>query len=584
MAESHKAPTAFKDFLNRLDEKPVERGADRSPLSEFAELITPEHPLVYWSMELYDKENGIKGGGGLGVLAADTRRQCEQLGIPQVVLTPFYTEESHQVLKKFWQHERTDPTDPRRLYMHMGQVSISTIVHPDVPLDIFHRELGSTRIIAVTEPNFGELYPGGNSDDHRLYQEVALGFGGYKALKEQGIDAPFMQLNEAPTVFAAIARLDDLCQQGTPFDEAFADAKRRLLYTNHTLVPAVEGQFTHAQFEHMVLPNIVTPEVREWVMGMFGYDESNLIRLSSLAIELAATKSGVSKLHARVSRFFDRNGHLVNFEAVTNGISRNWIPDRITTYYRQLDVLDEFDLPTDDVKEKLQAIDIDTVRMLKRQGRTEMNEVLAERKNQYDKPIHIPDDAIVFDFKRRFASYKRPDMIFSDIKQLANILDKENAHFILTGKPHPNDEGMKRELQHILQLIDTHPVLKERVHYVQDYDEEVGRALAIGADCAVNVPVVGEEACGTSWMKDIANFKILISTPDGGVADVLPIDCLEVSGNEQRMLYKQMREASQIIRDDERLKAEIIREVGSYLPVISGSRMMSEYLQLFRDM
>lgn len=583
MSASNKEPTAYKDFLNRLDERSTEQGLGKLPLAEFAERITPEHPLVYWSMEIYDKdENDIKGGGGLGVLAADTRRQCEQLSIPQVVMTPFYTHESHQVLTDFWQNERTDLTDPHRLYRHMGQVSISTVVDPVVPLDVFHRELGSTRIIAVTEPNFGELYPGGNSDDHRLYQEVALGFGGYKALKEQGIDAPFMQLNEAPTVFAAIARLDDLCQRGMAFDEAFSEAKHRLLYTNHTLVPAVEGQFSRDQFEHMVLPNIITPEVRTWVMGMFGY--GSRVRLSSLAIELAETKSGVSKLHARVSRFIDRNGQLVHFEAVTNGISRQWIPERVADYYQQLGVLDEFDLPTNNLKEKLESLDINVVHALKRQGRDEMNEVLAHRQDQYGNPIHIPEDAVVFDFKRRFASYKRPDMIFSDPAKLADILADQDAHFLLTGKPHPNDEGMKHELQRILTLIDSQPVLKERVHYIQDYDEEVGRNLAIGADCAINVPVVGEEACGTSWMKDIANFKVLISTPDGGVADVLPIECLEVSGDEQRVLYERMIEATQIIRDDTRLRAEIIREVGSYLPVISGSRMMGEYLQLFREM
>ena len=582
MAALHRAPTEYKDFLKRLDEKSTEQGLGELPLSEFAELITPKHPLVYWSMEIYDEENGIKGGGGLGVLAADTRRQCEQLGIPQVVVTPFYTKESHQILEDFWQNERNDSADPNNLYRHMGHVSISTIVDPVVPLDVFHRDLGSTRIMTVTEPNFGELYPGGNSDDHRLYQEVALGFGGYKALKEQGIDAPFMQLNEAPTVFAAIARLDDLCQQGMPFDEAFAETKHRLLYTNHTLVPAVEGQFSHDQFRHMVIPNIATPEVRKWIMGMFGYGK--LVRLSSLAIELSDTKSGVSKLHARVSRFIDRHGQLVHFEAVTNGISRKWVPERVIDYYQQLGALDEFDLPTNDLKEKLEVIDINTVRDLKRQGRDEMNEVLAHRQDQYGQPVHIPENAIVFDFKRRFASYKRPDMIFSDQRKLADILVNQDAHFLLTGKPHPNDEDMKLELQRILTLIDTHPVLKERVHYIQDYDEEVGRALAIGADCAINVPVVGEEACGTSWMKDIANFKILISTPDGGVADVMPIECLEVSGVEQRVLYERMLEAAEIIRDDSRLRAEIIREVGSYLPVISGSRMIGQYLQLFRKM
>ena len=571
-------PDTYRGFLERASAQDAEHS-----LATFAEQITQEHPLVYWSMEIYDKdENDIKGGGGLGVLAADTRRACEQLGIPQVVLTPFYTKESHQELDNFWQRERVESVDPNRFYRQLGQVSISTAHDPVVQLDIFQRELGSTRIITVTEPNFGELYPGGNSDDHRLYQEVALGFGGYKALKEQGIDAPFMQLNEAPTVFSAIARLDDLCQQGKPFDEAYEEAKRQLLYTNHTLVQAVEGKFTRSQFENMVLPNIQSPEVRAWVMGMFGYDDQ--VRLSSLAIELSGVKSGVSKLHARVSKFTDRNGNPVTFEAVTNGISDKWVPARVTDYYQRLGALDEYGLPASDVPAALQKIDINVVRMLKNQGRAELNDVLAHRQDQYGNPVTIPHDAIIFDFKRRFASYKRPDMLFSNVEWLEQILASENAHMLLTGKPHPNDTPMKHELQRLLWLIDSHPTLKERVHYIQDYDEEVGRALAVGADCAINIPVVGMEACGTSWMKDIANFKVLISTPDGGVADVEPIECLEVSGDEHRVLYERMIEAAGIIRNSEAYRSEIIREVGSYLHVVSGPRMMAEYLKLLRGM
>ena len=154
--------------------------------------------IVYGSMEFYDREdNDLKGGGGLGVLAGDTRRVCEDLGIPQVVLTPFYTQESHQVLKSFWQHERNDDTDPNRLYTRLGQVGIDSSVDKGIGLDVYGRQLGSTTILTVTEPNFGELYPGSNSGDHRLYQEAALGFGGYKALKDQDITPAFTQLNEA---------------------------------------------------------------------------------------------------------------------------------------------------------------------------------------------------------------------------------------------------------------------------------------------------------------------------------------------------------------------------------------------------
>ena len=124
---------------------------------------------------------------------------------------------------------------------------------------------------------------------------------------------------------------------------------------------------------------------------------------------------------------------------------------------------------------------------------------------------------------------------------MSNILQSHNAHLILTGKPHPNDEPMKHELQRMLTLTHNDPILRQRVHYLQDYDEEIGQALAFGADCALNVPVVGEEACGTSWMKDIAKLKLLISTPDGGVADIQPIACLEVLGkNEAESLYYNM--------------------------------------------
>ena len=225
-------------------------------IATIANMLSPERPLLYWSMELYDKdENEIKGGGGLGILAADTRRTAQQLGIPLVVVTPFYTVESHQRLNNFWQDEESLRVTPGPAYRKYCNTSISTLSHTVVPLDVYDRTLGSTRIIAVTEENFGELYPGSNSSDHRLYQEVALGFGGYKALRMEGIEALYMQLNEAPTVFAAIARLDDLVRGGQNFSDALKTLRSQLLYTNHTLVPAVEGEFTLAQFEHFAYPN-----------------------------------------------------------------------------------------------------------------------------------------------------------------------------------------------------------------------------------------------------------------------------------------------------------------------------------------
>ena len=142
---------------------------------------------------------------------------------------------------------------------------------------------------------------------------------------------------------------------------------------------------------------------------------------------------------------------------------------------------------------------------------------------------------------------------------------------------------MHQKLLEVLKLIDQDPVLRERVHYIQDYDEELGRALAIGSDIAINIPIVGLEACGTSWEKDIANLKILISTNDGGVADIQPIACLEVSGKnyeaEVSSLYVNMHKAAAIAKNDQLLEKHIRHQLDNYLPIISGARMMKDYLK-----
>lgn len=571
----------FDAFVDQIAGREGISDEHRAKLLELKEkFMNGNAAMVYASMEFYDhEENDIKGGGGLGVLAGDTRRVYESLGLPEVVVTPFYTMESHQVLVDFWQRERLDPTNPERLYKRLGEVAITTGLDSNVPLDVYGRGLGSTRILTVTEPNFGELYPGSNSGDHRLYQEVALGFGGYKVLKDQEVEPVFTQLNEAPTVFLSVAQIDDLVGQGATLGEALEKVRANTLFTNHTLVAAVEGEFGRAQFDNMVMPNIQSQEVRDWVAGMF--NTNGRLRLSLLAAEVSGVQSGVSKLHAEVAEYYHHDGRRVEFKAVTNGISEKWILPETVAYFRENGIYDEFGNAAPGYREAIEGMDIGTIRELKRAGRAEMNRVLANRRDQYGNPIAIPEGAVAFDFKRRFANYKRPNLPFEDPQRLAYILETTNSHFLLTGKPHPSDDPMKGELHRILTLIDGNSILKSRVHYIEDYDEEVGRALSVGADIAVNLPVVGEEACGTSWMKDIANLKVLVSTPDGGVADVLPIECLEVSGDEREMTYIRMQEAADIVRDDARYAAEVKRELSSYLETISGTRMAVDYLDLF---
>ena len=129
------------------------------------------------------------------------------------------------------------------------------------------------------------------------------------------------------------------------------------------------------------------------------------LRPNLLAIELTEAKNGVSKLHARVADFRDRNNDKVKFQAITNGIDmETWVlPEIMNTYYSQ-NVIDKFGLSTEEFKEQIDKIDAPVIRQLKRLGRQELNRILATRKDQYNEPVQIDEDAVLFDFKRRFAN------------------------------------------------------------------------------------------------------------------------------------------------------------------------------------
>ena len=580
----------MENYFEKINRRRV--GQNIEDVSEFYEAIeranltkklSPERPYVYFTMEVYDKSNGIKGGGGLGVLAADTRRVAEKLEIPFVCVTPFYRRELHQSIHNLDQREEFISVNPEDFgFEYLDDVEIYTENMPPARLNIFQKNLGSTRFLTMGESNFGELYAGDGSGDHRLYQEVSLGFGGYKALKMVGLKPSVIQLNETATIFAAVARLDELVRNGMNLYEAIVYVRKHTLYTNHTLVQAAESEFSYEQFSRIVMPNIESSALKTWISGLF---REGRLKLSTLTIELAEATNGVSRLHANVADYRDINGDKVKFKAVTNGIDLpTWVLADILEDFRKKDIFDKFDLPTENYKENLAKISAKDIRDFRKIGRRKLNEILKRRKDQYGKIVQIPENAMLFDFKRRFVSYKRPWMPFENMEELRRILRENNAHYILAGKVHQGDVEMRATLNSVLSKIESDDFLRERVHFIQDYDEELGLALAVGSDVSINVPIVGLEACGTSFMKDLANLKLLISTNDGGVADISPTPCLEVSGvnysDELRSLYLQMNRAGQIFKDDYLLEKQVQKQLQGYITVVSGSRMMKDYLRL----
>ena len=194
-----------EDFYTAIDRKSLTRK------------LSPERPYTYWTIELYDQENGIRGGGGLGILSADIYRTAERMNVPLTLITPFYPSEAHQVYQDGVSsdtHRAVNWHDYGFKFIDKVAINCNGI---RTELDVIEKVFGSTRLLCVTEPNFGELYSGESGSDHRLYQEVSLGFGGYQALKLVGLKPAIMQLNEVATFFAALARLDELAANGMDF-------------------------------------------------------------------------------------------------------------------------------------------------------------------------------------------------------------------------------------------------------------------------------------------------------------------------------------------------------------------------------
>ena len=543
--------------------------------------LSEERPYTYFTIELYDQANGIRGGGGLGILAADTRRVAERMNVPLTLVTPFYPYETHQ---KYEHGESFNESRPVR-YEDFGFELLDTVnirCNRDlVRLDVIVKEFNSTRILCITEPNFGELYAGDSCGDHRLYQEVALGFGGYQALKLVGVKPAIMQLNEVATFFAALARLDELASNGMDFYEAVVYTRKHTLYTNHTLVQAAEASYDYAQFERYVFPNLKSKAVKKWLSDKF---ENGRIRLSSVTIEIAELRSGVSKLHARVANYHDLSGEKVKFKAVTNGVDmKYWVLPDVIKYLQDLGALDKFCLPTETYVKSLAEIDAKDIRALKARGRAFMNKILERRPDQNGQILNFSETDIVFDFKRRFVDYKRPWLPFTDPVKLKRILENHKAHYILSGRVHAGDDRMMARLNQVLETIKKDEYLSTHVHYIADYDEELARALSVGSNVSINIPIVGLEACGTSWEKDIANMCLLVSTHDGGVADASSDSYLNVSGKDEaeeiENMYARMDEAAAAWENDFDLEYWTKKQLENYLPIISGTRMLKDYLE-----
>lgn len=575
----------YKEAFETITTPGGETFFDAINMPRLKEVVTPKHPWALVSMGAYLQELGLRDSGGLEILMGDMILQAKRLGIPLVGLTLIYPQRNKAMLDdNFYQQDIPEYASPEeRNYEQVGKTTIKA--NGDV-VNLGIYKVGDFPIYGLSEPGLGPIYAGTTDSDHRMYQQAVLGFGGFQALKELGLDPSVWHLNESSAVFASIPMLDDYCTQGQSVDEAFESARAKTILTNHTLVAAAVGSISRRQSQDYVFNNIVSEELRHTLQEQIGC-QGDSCNLSVMSTSLVGKSNGVSKLHAELAsgRFIRFDGTPVQFDPITNSIFMGrWVDPRLLALYRRGAVTD-FDLPTGNYQREINRLDSEELIEIKNQARRELRISLRERLNQYGEPIvNISDDAILVCWAKRFAGYKRPGMIFEDLTQLKEIFQDNNVHVLMSGKAHSEDISSKLEIQRIMRLVDGDEVLRRRVHFVQDYDEKLARYLVAGVDIWFNTPEIGKEACGTSWMKAVGNLAMLISTEDGGVADMgneyyLRIDEGDYA-TEVRSLYQRFREAMQIL-ENKGLKGYLMKKqlMGS-LPIIAGGRMWKDYIYL----
>jgi glycogen phosphorylase len=483
--------------------------------------------VAYFSMEFALDESLPVYSGGLGVLAGDHLKSASELGVPLVGIGLFYERGYfRQALDETgWQRERYPLNDPTRLPLTLEREPDGRplLVHLELagePLAvrIWRADVGRTRLYlldtdveenserarAVTD----RLY--GGDREHRIRQEVVLGIGGVRALRRLGLAPTVFHLNEGHSALLAVERLRELTASGTRYEEALEEVRVSTVFTTHTPVPAGNEVF-EPELIKRYLAGPVAAVGLDWgdflALGREREDDMEF-GLTPFALRISGRANGVSALHGEVAREMwrplwpDRPAEDVPIGHVTNGVHpRTWLSAELGEQLRG-----DWSRVRHVSDEELWGIHT----LCKR----ELLRVARERGS--GRAVGTDEDVLTIGFARRFATYKRAGLLFTDPDRLARLVaDPERpVRVVLAGKAHPADDGGKELIRSVWQMA-RDPRFADRVVFLADYEMTLARYLVQGVDVWLNTPRRPQEASGTSGMKAAMNGGVNCSILDG---------------------------------------------------------------------
>ncbi|MCX6676959.1 MAG: alpha-glucan family phosphorylase [Methanothrix sp.] len=511
--------------------------------------------IAYFSAEFGLHHSLPFYAGGLGFLAGDFLKECSDLGVPMVGVGFMYPEGYlHQRLSSDgWQNSESEALDRVRAPICRVLDSDGRPLTLKVPIlqlpicfEVWKAQIGKVPLylidtdIEANDPwNRGissRLYIGDH--EHRLVQEIILGIGGTQILKALGIKHFVLHLNEGHSSFAILERIREMVEKGSSFTDAVDLVRKTTIFTTHTPVPAGHDIFSFSLMDKYFASYIPLLGIDREEFYRLGIDPANPgagFNMTVFALHLSAYCNAVSRKHGEVARkmwhhLWPQLGEEeVPISHITNGVhAPTWIDSRMAGLFNRYlgpSWLNDHDNPS--IWQLVDDIPDGELWMVHRLQKMMMIAVMQERARarwkEHADPNIILASGILFDpntltlgFARRFASYKRANLILRDLQRLKAILGhaKMPVQIVFAGKAHPSDNAGKLLIQQVF-CIARDPDFGGRVAFIEDYNEELAQYLIHGVDVWLNNPEPPFEASGTSGMKAGMNGVPHLSVLDG---------------------------------------------------------------------
>ena len=525
----------------------------------------PQSPLTcvaYFSMEFMLSEALPIYSGGLGNVAGDQLKAAGDLGVPVVGVGLLYQQGYfRQVIDKDGAQQALYP------YNDPAQLPITPVRSPNgewlrleialpgysVWLRAWQVQAGRVKLYLLDSNDSAnlpihrgitsELYGGG--PELRLKQELLLGIGGWRLLSALGIKPEVCHLNEGHAAFATLERARSFMEEaGQPFEAALAVTRAGNLFTTHTAVAAGFDRFTPALVEQYL------GGYAEKNLGITLYDllalgrqnpndSSESFNMAYLAIRGSGAVNGVSRLHGKVSRqlFEPLFPHWPEDEVpvghITNGVHMpTWDSAAADDLWTEACGKARWLGPTENLEPDIRRLSDRALWQFHTAGSASLVKFARERLSEQlatsgaspqaiEEAKHLFDpNALTLGFARRFATYKRPNLLLHDRERLLRLLSNSQrpVQLIIAGKAHPADKAGQALIQEWIHFI-RQPETRPHVIFLSDYDMHLTEQLVQGVDVWINTPRRPWEACGTSGMKVLVNGGINLSELDGWWAE-----------------------------------------------------------------